>query len=247
MINKAVTLCIFLLFSFISLSFAQNNLDVVYLKNGGIRKGKVTKQTPKTVAIQTQGDNLFIFDRTEVSKIGIDQQNKKTSHKNKQDASEDDLFINITEVGILLGKSNNGEEAHLSFSSVFGFQANDYLSIGLGMGMDVLNDSKIFPIFLDTRAYLRGGQLISPYVYANLGYGFTSGDNIVEYVDMQKGGITYGGGLGLKINRVEKADLFLGLGYKSQGTYANYEDNNGGLHERSLNLQRITIKLGIGL
>ncbi len=154
-------------------------------------------------------------------------------------------FVNITEAGVLLGKSVNGEEAHLSLQSINGYQFGDYLSVGVGLGVDMFEDGNVFPIFADVRGYLMGDRNVSPYVYGDVGYGFTSADEIENYTDSQRGGIVYGAGIGIQVYKSNRLAWVWNIGYKQQTTFAKYTDINGGLHERTLNLQRLVIRTGI--
>ncbi len=233
--------------------------DIIHLKDGGKVRGLITKRGPnEQIAIETVGKNVFVFQKDQISHVSREdlsssERKERKSKSTKQagttsisfDSESRTGFMNITEAGVLLGNSVNGEEAHLSLQSVNGYKFNDYFSVGLGLGVDMFEDGNVFPVFLDVRGYLMGAKVVSPYVYGNVGYGFTSADKIQNYTDSQRGGIVYGAGVGMQVYKSSNLSWVWSVGYKQQSTFAEYTDINGGTHERTLNLQRLVIKTGI--
>jgi TM2 domain-containing membrane protein YozV len=58
----------------------QNSDDVVYLKNGSIIKGTIIEQIPgKTIKIQTQDGNIFVYGFDDIAKITKEQSVKQAS------------------------------------------------------------------------------------------------------------------------------------------------------------------------
>ena len=58
-------------------------------------------------------------------------------------------YINNTSFGVLLGENNyNNPLVNFTFSMVNGYQFNKHWQAGVGIGMDVIYRSLLFPVFL---------------------------------------------------------------------------------------------------
>ncbi len=58
----------------VSSSFAQQYEDVVYLKDGGVRRGLILEQIPgESVKLKTNYGEIFVIKMTDISKIAKEE------------------------------------------------------------------------------------------------------------------------------------------------------------------------------
>ncbi len=223
--------------------FAQNDqVDVIYKKDGSVLYGLITKRgMNEEIVLQTDDGNIIVIQGEEILQVTKETRNKKQQTQMVGSSN----FFNSLEGGILLGQSDQGQEAHLSIRNVTGYQINPHLSAGIGIGIDSYADSNVFPVFLDLRGYVLRNRMVNPFAYVNMGYGFTSADDIDEFVDTQRGGMMYKVGLGTQIKLNKGLEWMLSFGFGQQSTYAEYTDWQGFVRERNLALRRLLITTGI--
>lgn len=162
--------------------------DVVYLKNGSIIRGVITEQVPnQSVKIQTRDRNLFVFKYDEIEKItkenipveNLTKGSKGTEFKKKG-------FINLTEINYCHGIGSvyvqdyyeKSDAYSFGFRTVSGYQFNEHLSLGIGVGIDKYNNATYLPITFDVRATILKGK-VSPVFAASIGYAV--GSNTINY------------------------------------------------------------------
>ncbi|MCI9244495.1 MAG: hypothetical protein HFJ82_03180 [Alistipes sp.] len=115
--------------------------------------------------------------------------------------------------------------------TVHGARINPYLFAGAGIGLSYFDNGRaVIPIFADIRGYLLKNTLATPYIFADLGYGF--GDEQGFYA---------AGGLGVDFKLMSKVGLYLNLGYQSQGLKDNIQSN--GLYGPS-NMGALLVRVG---
>lgn len=212
---------------------SQNNYnDVVYLKNGEIRKGIIVERIPsETLKIKTSDGNIFVFKMEDISKITkelIQEDNSKDNkpkynpsiHKPK---SKSDNSFNQIEFGYDYGSlesytiggvntpSNMGR-IKLNFIRSYKFTPN--FSLGMGTGL---------------RFYYRDEYLLLP-IYTHLGLKFSKfkllDNKITPYFDCSLGasfsffgslfGVMFNPMLGICYDLSPKNTLHISLGYDLQ-------------------------------
>jgi hypothetical protein len=214
-IKKGISYLFFLLaFNFLH---AQNFEDVVYLKNGSIIRGTIIEQILNTsIKIQTKDRNVFVFKYDEIEKLTKENFTSNNSNNvfNSNDIKKSG-FINLTELnyspGIgtvsLGGYTLKNNDYSFGFRTVNGYQMNEHLSVGLGIGVDKYKNATLLPITIDARASFMKGK-VSPVLTANIGY--SVGVNDV------KSGLVINPQIGIKTYISKNIAYLFSFGYKWQ-------------------------------
>lgn len=80
---KKLFICLLLAVCACGTLCAQNMKDVVYLKNGGVIKGTIMEQVPgQSLKIQTSDGSVFVYNMSEVEKIGKEQASTQNTNYN---------------------------------------------------------------------------------------------------------------------------------------------------------------------
>jgi hypothetical protein len=169
--TKFVFLILALNLFLISNVFCQNNLqDVVYLKNGSIIRGIIVEQIPnKSLKIQTNDRNLFFFNLEEIEKITKENNEFENSRQLKTSQFKKKGFIAIVEFNFGLGVGKiqraeysgnigNNETNYLGGKVSLGYQINEHIIAGCGLGYELDTYGNRTPIFLDMRFPIIKGQ-----------------------------------------------------------------------------------------
>ncbi len=158
----------FLLFALIfSLTtFAQKGKhDVVYLKNGSMVSGHILILDPgKYVKLKTRDNNVWVFEMNQVDSIA---QPVKVGVPIKTG------YYNLTEMGVLVGNSNNSKSAPFTLMNVNNCQFANGLAAGIGVGVHFFNETYL-PVVADVRYFLRK-QGPMPFVNLQTGYSIPIG------------------------------------------------------------------------
>ncbi len=237
---------------FVAVAFGQKNLqDVVYLKNGSIIHGIITEFIPdKSVKIETEGNNVFVFEMQEVEKV-----TKEVASKAKRDLTpyiKKKGFFNETELGMLLGKSSDDSKTtDFSVSTVNGYQVNRHFRIGAGVGID--HYGQYNHTFLPVFGRVSGDVVkfwVTPVYFVDAGYGFLFEKD--EYTNgaeerSSDGGLMLQGGVGLKFYTPTKVSFTLAFGYKVQMSEREYVYNyySDYVYKEERIYRRHTLRLGI--
>jgi hypothetical protein len=145
--------------------FAQPQKGYVYLKNGTILKGKY-QYTPDLAKLQIESaGNLWIFQAGEVDRIS----SKKTQiDKSISEPDFDSPFYLRSELGVMVGNSENSQAAPFAFSTALNYTIIPKLSAGLGIGLEFLKETYL-PAFINIEYKLRDSYS-SPYLFLKTGY-----------------------------------------------------------------------------
>ena len=233
-------------FLFASTTFSQEKtVDVVYLNNGSIIKGSIIEYfVDDYILIESASGSIHRFTANEIKNVNADV-TKQISLKNNG-------FYNNTSFGVLLGENNfNNPLVNFTFSMVNGYQINKHWQAGLGLGMDVIYKSLLFPVFFDTKFYLRKSA-ISPFLGMFIGYSYqTKNDNESDSYDYYyyrqeeiKSGRMYGVELGIRNYTKENIGYTFSVGYRFQylsTTYDDWQYNVEILEEHYLNRFKFTL------
>ena len=214
--------------------------DVIYLKNGGLIRGKIILFMPDSIVkIETFGRNVFAFQMDEVEKIIKEKRVMDFKYKYPITYKYSG-FVNVTEFGFL-----GGDGIGFHVRTINSYQDNPHLSAGLGIGIDIyqFNDEVFVPVFLDVRGDLRKNTRVTPYYFFDVGYAFTwlidKSDN-VEY----EGGIMFNPGIGLKIHSADNSATVFNIGYNFQKA-KTIRDWWGGIIETEIQYNRISFRVGV--
>lgn len=250
-------LCLFLLTSIITISlFAQAEKGYVYLKNGTVLKGKYQYSSDFNKLKMESAGNLWVFDATEVDSIS----SKRAKPINTFEAEKSNsLFFLRTEIGVLIGNSDNSQSAPFSFTSSLNYSIVPKFSAGVGVGLEFLKESYM-PVFINLEYKFRNSYS-TPYLFLKGGYQVPLEESReVYYSDYQPWSSSIWPGSYSSQNNMDTKGGFLinpGIGYQrmfSQGFGMSFAfgyqfhrlhysgDNDYGL---DIDYNRLTMKLGI--
>lgn len=170
---KKALLVLFLMVGSITVSFAQNVQEVVYLKNGSVVRGNVIEQVPNvSLKIQTADGSVFAYQMSEVDKITKEESRyvgRNYSPFNNH-SGNDIGYRGYIDLGYTLGTGIFALD-RIELTTSHGYQIIPYLYVGAGAGVSYYLDYDSFalPIFANVRAYILDNS-ISPYVDLKIGY-----------------------------------------------------------------------------
>jgi hypothetical protein len=204
-----------------------NKETVLYLKNGWVLRGELSKSATDSVAIITGDRNRYIFAGNEVDHVSHEK--KIWAVGNYRNYG----FGHFTEVGALAATKNrpdNVTTAAFSFQTVNGFRFDPRLFTGIGIAADLYATQTTIPLFASIRGDLLTKGLFVPYYFLDGGYGFdiTSSSTEISY----KSGPMFAAGIGFKIRFSSVAGFHVNFGYRMQkgatiesGIQTNYTNN----------------------
>jgi hypothetical protein len=252
-------LCLLILSTMVAFSvFAQTEKGYVYLKNGSIVKGKYSYlENKQKIKVHSSG-NTWIFDASEVENITAKRIH--SSEEFESMASITKLFFR-TELGVLVGSSENSQTAPFSLTGSVNYRINPNLSAGLGLGLEFFNETYL-PVFANFEYKLRQ-KASSPYVFLKAGYQLPLEESNAIYYDnypvwslssfwpgpyygVQEGFDTNGGflinpGVGYQQMFTPGFGMNFAIGY--QFHRLNYEGEDD--YTLDIDYNRLTIKVGI--
>ncbi len=232
---------------------AQTKKGYIYLKNGSVITGKYnySDNLEKLQVITSEG--VWIFDTSEVDSI------RTKLHRNKnfgEIKSESPLFIR-TEIGVLIGNSENSQSAPLSLTSSVNYSINPKLSVGAGVGVEFLKETYL-PVFVNLEYKFRDSYS-TPYLFLKTGYQVPLEESREIYDDMYwarsyipwpnnsqepmdtKGGFLINPGVGYQRMFSSGFGMSFAFGYQFHRLHYAGENDYG----LDIDYNRLTIKLGI--
>lgn len=249
-------LCLFAIAVIIAVSVSsQTEKGYVYLKNGTILKGKYqfTADSLK-LKIQSAG-NLWIFKTDEIERVS----NKRAEmlEKFEKESLHSPYYLR-TEIGVLVGNSENSQSAPFSFSTSVNYQLKPRLSVGAGAGLEFLKESYL-PVFLNFEYKLRDSYS-TPYFFLKAGYevpieesrtvyysgyqpwsSFWPGPDYQNEIMKTKGGILLHPGIGFQ--RMFSSGFGMSFAFGYQFHRLHYKGDKD--YALDIDYNRLAIKLGI--
>ncbi|QQS28335.1 MAG: hypothetical protein IPM47_15935 [Sphingobacteriales bacterium] len=229
--------------------FAQKRMQsVVYLKNGSILRGElINPESSGKVSIKITGNNVFVFDLSEVEKITTESSATKLEYKKHG-------YSHSSEFGFLIG--GEGDGIGLGLQTINGYKFNPYAALGAGVGVQFYwnlpinyywyyaetNTTRLIPIFVNFSGDLLPSKPITPHYFARAGYAFASNNN--EFLKTE-GGLTFGLGAGFKLRGQGPLSWVLGVGYNFQKFSTEYVPFEGNVTRTELDIRRLSIFTGI--
>tara|TARA_Y100000996_G_scaffold327155_1_gene263184 strand:- start:85 stop:789 length:705 start_codon:yes stop_codon:yes gene_type:complete len=126
---------------FISFSYSQNYIDIVYLQNGSIIKGIIIEQVPdKYIKLKTADGSIFVYEMEIVLKTLKEEQIKK------EDSSmnfKKNKLTSINGIGFIVGGvssvswekyQNDNQSVNFTRLNFWTYRDYDYSEMGLGFG-----------------------------------------------------------------------------------------------------------------
>jgi len=146
-------------------ALSQNKKGYIYLKNGSVLKGKF-KYSDNLEKLKVETDeNVWVFNSSEIDSIVDAKAYFKKTHKTE--TSDSPIFVR-TEIGVLVGNSENSQSAPLSFTASVNYSIGSGFSAGVGGGIEFLKESYL-PVFANFEYKFRDAYS-TPYLFLKAGY-----------------------------------------------------------------------------
>ncbi len=250
--KQALFILIFAILSWADVSAQQILEDVVYLNNGSIIRGKIINNENDTLKIETCGRNLLVFKSTEI-------QNKTQEIKRVSKQEFIEGFVPIDQKGIysystlgfLIGKSTASSPETFSAQTSVGYNFNNYIGLGLGIGIEKLQ-TEIIPVFVSFKSNL-AERANAPFFSCHIGYSFPlskekkSSDAYNNYDYQYQGGINAGFDLGILTYKSQNRAFTITAGYRYQlvkETYTTYYWSQNSIENNTYEFNKISVKIG---
>lgn len=252
-------LYLLLIAAFLAFStIAQTQKGYVYLKNGTILKGKYRYTEDRSKLQIESAGNLWIFEAEEIDHVST---HKSELKKEYEEQNLESAFLLRTELGVLVGSSENSQSAPFSFSSVLNYSITSKFSAGAGIGLDFLKETYL-PAFVNFEYKFRNSYS-TPYVFLKAGYEIPLEDanpvynNGIQpyYYDIMpwpvpnnvNQEIKPNGGFminpGIAFQRIYSSGFGMSLAFGYQFNRLRYSGEND--YQLDIDYNRLTIKLGI--
>lgn len=201
--------------------------DVIYLKNGSIIRGQISKQEiGGMVTIDLIGGTSMSFTSEEIEKITLEPAKYsyvklKLRNIYRPITFRDQGFYSMFSLGVGYSSGRWGPEGFPAIQLRTGYHFHHLLNVGLGTGLDVYSRGSVTPIYLDVHGELFEKR-IAPHYFLNIGYGHGA----IRHGNTQlfEGGLMGHTGIGIKLNTRTRNEWFFTIGYKFQNTYVEFED-----------------------
>lgn len=247
---------LFLAFTLAFTVFAQSEKGYVYLKSGSVLKGKYAYlENKQKVKLETSG-NIWIFNANEIDSIS--SKRIRTFDQSEKSLTNSKLFYR-TELGVLVGNSDNSQSAPFSMSASANYFLLSRLSTGLGLGVEFFNETYL-PVFANFEYRLKESSS-SPYAFLKIGYQIPLEESNAIYYDVYpiwssfapwphdysqegfdtKGGLLINPGIAYQQMFSQGFGMSFAVGY--QFHRLNYQGEND--YSLDIDYNRLTIKVGI--
>jgi hypothetical protein len=224
---------------------AQTKKGYIFLKDGTVLKGKY-KYSDNLEKLQVQSsEGVWVFDTSEIDSI-----------RTKMNTSKSTIFIR-TEIGVLIGNSENSQPAPLSLTSSVNYSIDKHFSVGAGVGVEFLKESYL-PVFVNFEYKFRDSYS-TPYLFLKAGYQIPLEESRDIYNDVYpvwssfrpfpnnqqepmdtKGGFMINPGVGYQRMFSSGFGMSFAFGYQFHRLHYSGENDYG----LDIDYNRLTIKLG---
>lgn len=207
--------------------------DVIYLKNGGILRGKIIEITSgETVKIQTTGRNVFVIGMNDIDKITEEPAPSANYFKKSG-------YINHTGADFLSGPG----ETTVRFQMMNGYRFLPWLTAGIGVGYIPYRDPlDLVPVYLELITNLTRSNA-SPFLLVKAGYSFSIHSDEDFQLENHHGGWTINPGMGILFNHRGGFRWYLNAGYNVD--HAGFDEEwPGGSIENDLTYSRVMFGIG---
>jgi len=169
---------------------------------------------------------------------------------------EERYFVFMTSAGLLGGVGDlvfakdegrrtlpNNKNFVVSVQQLLGYQFNQYVTLGLGAGLDVWKRTAFIPLFGNISVNMLDKNY-APHWYANVGYSFkwyvtSQPEKLTKVIHGATPGFQAESGFGLRIKMKDDFSILLLAHYKLQQSHLLYSvDVPGELHYASLTTNR---------
>ncbi len=215
---------------------AQKQEASVYLNNGSIIRGELLDSNSATVRIRTCCGSEFVFQQGEVLRIDREAITSRYTIKSKG-------YVSHNSMGVLVGSSDNKKEAPFSILFEHGYLFNDYVSAGLLIGYELLEEP-VLPLAFVGRGYLPLQRNILVLGISS-GYSFSIENPDSEYFETNNGGFLFNTELGLMIPFSENNSFYIAAGFRYNILNYTREDMWLGSVDRKVSYNRLNIRIGL--
>ncbi len=215
--KQALVLIMLVMLSWVDVS-AQLLQNVIYLKNGSIIRGEITKQSTDSLWLETNCNSYIILSQAEILDI------KKEPIENTKIISKANIMLNdskglysYTTIGMLTGNSEVIDDFTFSFQTSIGYEFNHLIGVGVGVGVEHLK-TELLPVYASFKSHLLN-KPNSPFVNLSVGYSFplSNTKRKDDYTDYSyEGGFGLGLDLGISSFRTKNYAVTITAGYKYQ-------------------------------
>lgn len=236
--------------------FAQPQKGYVYLKNGSILKGKYQYINDSLKLRIESAGNLWIFETDEIERVSV---NREQLVEKFGGQGLNSPFYLRTEVGVLVGNSENSQPAPFSFTTSLNYWVEPQFGVGAGVGLEFLKESYL-PVFLNFEYKIRNSYA-TPYLFAKVGYQVSIEEShTIYYNDIQpwsssiwpgpvynnekmdaKGGVLINPGIGYQRMFSSGFGMSFAFGYQFHRLHYKGENDYG----LDIDYNRLTVKIGI--
>jgi hypothetical protein len=222
-----------------SFTSAQQTVDVLYLLNGTIIRGKIIDNTPDRVKIEACCGSVFSFSQSEIEKSV--QENYPANQKGYIHKG----YINFTSMGLLVGSTVNAKVAPFSALMEHNFLFNKYFAAGGVFGVELLNET-VCPVAVNIKAFLplRAHNL---YIGVSGGYSISTEKPDTYGLKDANGGYLFNTEIGYLKTISENSGFFFAIGYRYNELNYKMEDWWWDGADRKMFFNRISIRTGISI
>lgn len=246
--NAALLMLLFFAFQTISLAQDTGN-DAVFLKNGGIIKGKVEFYFPDSVVRINSGSQTFDFKKAEIDRVEIGTTELKVKKVNSEIPPGQKGICMMAQLGFNMTRAYYSVNSDGNSSIFLGHHLNPNISAGITVGMNSYNNDNIL-------MYPLGGQITGffPSDKKRLWWSASGGyspltpnndDTSIHY----KGGLFLNPEVGYRFRSPEKLAFTISIGEHFQNMEKKYhiwsQWGNGGDYEQHIRFQRTVVKVGL--
>ncbi len=226
--------------------FAQKNVDVVYLKDGAVKRGQILKESDQTqsskVKIITRYGNVFIYAAEEIDSIRKEGQFRLRQLHQVQDTG----YFGLIQVGAMLSNESGWIGRYPFIRTMHGHQFNENMALGLGVELSAPNNNAISPVYAYGR-YTFNGSARSGYCSASAGYSISL-ERTSRYSSIERnGGLMFGTAIGRRIYIRKKLAFDYSVGYRFYKLMNRVKsgDDNFISGKYIYRLNRVSLNLGL--
>ncbi len=201
---------------------AQN--DIVRLKNGSFIRGTIIEYIAGDhVKIKTEEGKIYEFPASEMLRAESDTKSIPKTYTVKTKG-----YYNITSIGLMFG-NKYGININPGIYSVNGWQWNEHLMTGLGLGIEYVEYGGKFPITADVRYNILKGN-VTPWVGVMGGYTAANKGQMYDWMGFPAmirnyGGLTSGASFGIRAYCGPHVGITANVGYRFQKLKARYNES----------------------
>lgn len=236
---------------FVGNVLGQATEEVVYLNNGWVLRGQVDQTTrPNAVIIHTRDGNIFVFATQEVDSMRTEIAFRKLKPQFVYQTKGGNYFADLSLFFSSGGNVNwDWGNTGLALQAGYSWRFKHWLSVGAGAGFNFYARGPIAPIVLDLRGDFAPKRQ-SWFYQIQAGYGFRMYDLTTDgwwnpEVLVQRGGLHYSGGLGVKFHAAGGAAMLFTVAYRIQHAYEFQDWGEGQSKVETFHTLR-RLSLGIG-